>query len=256
MVMKRDEIMSLILQMNSKNFASLDYADDQKRDVFMILPGGGYTHASIREAQPVADAFSHLGLHLCIYHYRETILRYPEINDEAFELLKKLKNDPLIGKIHVIGFSAGGHFALMLMEKYSAYFASGILCYAVVSMHQKWYHGGSFMQLLGDQYENEILRKQVSLEHHVHKNMPPIFIFHTVDDEAVPIENALVLIAALKEQNIPVEAHLFPYGRHGISIATAEVAFDDMSKEAFVLQYGYLNTWVHLARSFLKRYLS
>ncbi len=243
------------VKLPSKNYATIEYFDQKKRDVLLILPGGGYAFASPREAQPVADAFSDLGLHTCVYQYRETILLYPEIHKEGLLLLQALKSDPLINNIHIIGFSAGGHLALMLLEKYHDYFASGILCYAVVSVRQSIQHIDSLKRLLGETYQEDII-SEVSLEMHVHDKIPPIFIFHTVDDAVVPVGNALVLVDALHEHQVPVEAHLFPKGRHGISVATAEVAFTENTVEAFLNEYGYLHEWVNLARLFLQRHMS
>ncbi|MFC3051609.1 alpha/beta hydrolase family protein [Kordiimonas pumila] len=50
---------------------------------------------------------------------------------------------------------------------------------------------------------------------------PPFFILHAEDDDVVPVENALLLRAALKAQNIRVETHLFTNGGHGFGLRKA-----------------------------------
>ena len=43
-------------------------------------------------------------------------------------------------------------------------------------------------------------------------------ILHAEDDAAVPVENALLLRAALRAKGIPVETHLFAQGGHGFGL--------------------------------------
>ena len=252
---KNDEGDNMRINLSSNNYATITYYDEQSRDAMLILPGGGYSYASSREAEPVAKEFRLLGLHTVIYQYRETLLVYPKIVEEASELLDIMVQDPKINHIHVIGFSAGGHFALMLLEKYSQYFASGILCYPVISVHQTLYHGESFKRLTGG-IETDAIKNELSLEFHVHKEIPPIFIFHTVDDAAVPIGNSLVLVEALRNVGVSVEAHLFPHGKHGASVATKDTPFENDQIESFLTEHAYLYEWVNLARSFVKRHMS
>ena len=52
---------------------------------------------------------------------------------------------------------------------------------------------------------------------------PPVFVWHTMEDKTVPVENTLLLLAALRRAGVPCEAHLFEKGAHGTSISTAEV---------------------------------
>ena len=89
----------------------------QKRPAMIVLPGGGYTMCSDREADAVAISYMNAG-------YQAFILRYtvkdkglwPEpLNDyeTAYELLLKNAEEWHIdtNRICVVGFSAGGHLA-------------------------------------------------------------------------------------------------------------------------------------------------
>lgn len=40
--------------------------------------------------------------------------------------------------------------------------------------------------------------------------MPPVFLWHTFTDDCVPVENSLLLIAAMRKVNVPVEFHMYP----------------------------------------------
>lgn len=63
-----------------------------------------------------------------------------------------------------------------------------------------------------------------SLEKQVDESMPPVFLWHTAEDESVPVQNSLLFADALVKAKIPVEMHIFPHGVHGLSLATEEVA--------------------------------
>ncbi len=60
----------------------------------------------------------------------------------------------------------------------------------------------------------------MSAEKRVTEKTPPTFIFHTADDAAVPVENALLYAAALRSHAIPFELHVYEQGRHGVGLAT------------------------------------
>ena len=87
----------------------------------------------------------------------------------------------------------------------------------------------------------------------MNERVSPVFIMHTMDDLSVPVENSLLLIDALKRYHIPVEAHLYPKGRHGLSLATKETTFEDMNPDLFIQEFGYLSGWIELAKDFLRR---
>ena len=53
----------------------------------------------------------------------------------------------------------------------------------------------------------------------VTEDTPPIFMFHTTEDSAVPQENSLLMAQALAEKKIPYELHMFMDGDHGLGLA-------------------------------------
>ena len=48
---------------------------------------------------------------------------------------------------------------------------------------------------------------------------PPTFIFHTTNDNGVPVENSVRFYLALRKAKVPVEMHLFENGPHGVGMA-------------------------------------
>ena len=82
-------------------------------------------------------------------------------------------------------------------------------------------HNGSMLNLLADaQGQVDPDQQQyLSLENRVTPETPPTFLWHTADDQAVPVENSLDFAAALRRHQIPFELHVFPHGRHGLALA-------------------------------------
>ncbi|MFA5692211.1 MAG: prolyl oligopeptidase family serine peptidase, partial [Acholeplasmataceae bacterium] len=154
-----------------ENYLKINYYDNKKRPLLLILPGGGYHVTSEREAEPISGEFIKIGFHQAIFYYRETHYKYPLILDDAINHIMTLKNDELVSDIHIMGFSAGGHLAGLLLTKYPKFFKSGILCYPVVSTKKEIIHISSFENLLKD-YPNEL--DEVSIEKLVNQDTPPI----------------------------------------------------------------------------------
>mgnify|MGYP000019561814 CR=1 FL=1 len=54
-------------------------------------------------------------------------------------------------------------------------------------------HRGSFDCLLGDNSDNQVALDAVSIERHIDAKTPPVFVWHTITDDCVPVENTLML---------------------------------------------------------------
>ena len=214
-----------------------------ERPLVLVVPGGGYSHVSAREGDPVALQFAAAG-------YHTAVLRYAVGDDAAHGLpLRQLVSaiglvrqnaaqwHVLPDKIAVCGFSAGGHLALS-----GAVLAvpglpdpprpnAVILGYPVVTAGE-FAHRGSFVQLAGS--EDAAAQQAFTLEDQVNSDTPPVFVWHTMEDKTVPVENTLLLLAALRRAGVPCEAHLFEKGAHGTSISTAEVDAADPHRAHWV----------------------
>ena len=129
-------------------------------------------------------------------------------------------------KIAVCGFSAGGHLALSSAvleipgEADQPRPDAVILGYPVVTAGE-YAHRGSFVQLAGS--ADPAAQQAFGLEDKITPQTPPVFVWATMEDATVPVENTLMLVSALHRAGVPCEAHLFEKGVHGTSISTADV---------------------------------
>ena len=148
--------------------------------------------------------------------------------------------------VYVCGFSAGAHLAATLgvhghalgLEVPDAL----ILCYPVITADERWCSDESFRNLVG---EGE--REFFSLEKYVSPDTPPVFLWHTAADEEVPVENSLLFAAALSAAGVPFELHVYPFGPHGLSLATKEV--EQAEKDRF--PDAHVAGWVRLCSEWL-----
>ncbi len=214
----------------------------RERPLVLLCPGGGYSYTSDREAQPIALQFLAMGYHVAVLRYSCAPARYPTALLELAASVRLIREhaaqwhvDP--DKLVVQGCSAGGHLAASyamfwnqnwLREKAGVPETDAwllrpnglLLCYPVITSGE-FAHRGSFDNLIGDQPEKDRLLRLLSLENQVGSHVPPVFVWHTYEDQAVPVENSLLLVSALRRAGIPTEFHMYPRGGHGLALATA-----------------------------------
>ena len=221
------------------------------RPLVLVVPGGGYTHVSAREGDPVALQFAAAGYHTAVLDYAicEKAQDYMPLRQlaQAIGLVREHAAawHVLPEKIAVCGFSAGGHLALSSAvldipgETAQPRPNAVILGYPVITAGE-YAHRGSFEQLAGS--TDRAAQQAFSLEDKITPRTPPVFVWHTMEDGTVPVENTLMLLSALHKAGVPCEAHLFEKGVHGTSISTVEV--DQPSR--------HRHRWVKLAVEWLE----
>lgn len=205
------------------------------RPAILVLPGGGYARQADHEAEPVAEWLASLGIHAFVLRYRVAPDRHPAPLEDAKDAMLYIRNgdhgiavDP--ERIGVLGFSAGGHLAATLstaaatgnqdLDVPAAVPDLSVLCYPVASLTHET-HQGSVENLLGEAPPSDLLTA-LSAELNVTPLTPPAFLWHTADDDAVPVSNSLNYARALFAAGVPAELHVFPAGRHGLGLAVDE----------------------------------
>lgn len=164
-------------------------------------------------------------------------------------------------KIGVIGFSAGGHLTALYGNKWHEEWllnetglTKGIkpwfqgVCYGVTHMDENylfWLKENqpglikmykAFFNTVDPKTETMI---ELSPAYTVNKHTPPTFIWHTTQDELVPVIQSLSFANALEKNHIPWEAHFYEQGGHGLSTADQNI---------------HVQTWFNLLIDWLRQY--
>lgn len=212
----------------------------------VICPGGGYGGLASHEGADYALYLSRRGVTAFVLKYRlgSHGYRHPVMLGDAARAVRsvrsraaELKLDPR--KIGIMGSSAGGHLASTLLthhdlgdagatdpvDRFSSRPDIGILCYPVITMESHG-HTGSRENLLG-KFPTADLINLLSNEKQVSPGTPPTFLWHTVEDQAVPVRNSLEFAAALSRNGVPFDLHIYQHGRHGIGLGSKPPEFDN-----------------------------
>jgi acetyl esterase/lipase len=202
----------------------------------VILPGGSYRGLAKHEGEDYARFLTSYGITAFVLKYRlgpdhtykEIVadgmraVRFVRANAKRWGIKRKC--------IGIIGSSAGGHLASTVMTHFDAGDSTsadpverassrpdfGILCYPVISMGPLS-HPISKEMFLGKNPAPELVTLY-SNELQVSPSTPPCFIWHTVADKVVSVENSLEFARALQRNSIPYDLHIYEEGRHGLGV--------------------------------------
>ncbi|MEO6036278.1 MAG: alpha/beta hydrolase [Verrucomicrobiota bacterium] len=203
----------------------------------VICPGGGYGGLAAHEGEAYALFLKDHGIAGFVLKYRlgSSGYRHPAMLQDVSRAIRTVRAkadewrlDPK--RIGVMGSSAGGHLASTVLTHFDSGKADaedpidrqssrpdlGVLCYPVISMGEKG-HAGSRKNLLGDNPSADLI-KDLSNELQVTKETPPCFLFHTVEDSGVPVENSLIFASALRAAGVPFDLHIYEKGPHGMGL--------------------------------------
>lgn len=206
------------------------YPADGAPAAVVVCPGGGYAMKADHEGGPVAEMLNRGGIAAYVLDYRVHPCHYLAPLADAARAIRTVR---AMGYRHVgiLGFSAGGNLCCNAavhwdagrpdaddpVERLSGRPDFFVACYPVVSF-TCYPHYDSFLKLVGEPDRHE-LERYFSAELNVDRNTPPAFIWHTADDETVPVQNSLMLAEALSRCGVPYELHIYPSGPHGLGLA-------------------------------------
>lgn len=208
----------------------------------VVCPGGSYSWLDMKtEGHDVARWLQANGISAFVLKYRvQGIVPYithsrllfrghqhPDaINDlqRAIVYLREHAEEYGIDRhrIGVMGFSAGGHLAMHSAEhgawgkweEAGPAFVAAI--YPAVSMSHPCTHKRSRRALLGEYGKClKKMRDLLSLEKHVPKDCPPVFLVNCKDDKVVKCHNSELLDSALTAQGIEHRYIQYRTGGHG-----------------------------------------
>ena len=207
----------------------------------VVCPGGGYGGLAMdHEGFQVAAWLNQRGITAWILRYRLGSKGYhhPTQQGDVLRAIRTARHNAAsigvdVARIGVMGFSAGGHLASTAathfdpgnpdaidpIDKISSRPDFTVLGYPVITMDERFTHKGSRRNLFGnDRYDSAELVELLSNEKHVTSKTPPTFIFHTTEDQAVPVENAIEFYSALRKNHVAAELHVYQNGRHGVGL--------------------------------------
>lgn len=247
------------------------FAAGSNNPAIIVCPGGSYFwHDMIHEGEEVGRWLQANGITAFVLRYRTAYVpafvtrfrylfrgnRHPDaINDLRQTMRLVRQNAEQYGinlqQVGVMGFSAGGHLAMCAVEwlpqeEWPAFVAP---IYPVVSMTHPCTHKRSRRGLLGDNSKNnKHLRDALSLEKHVPKDCPPVFLMNCKDDPIVHYHNAELLDSALTARQVP---HLFiqyERGGHGFGASSTKGSEESRQwKDTFLAWFRKLTATVPAA---------
>ena len=243
------------------------HEDAMRRPGVIVVPGGGYNFVSPTEGETVALKFYEKGYNAFVFSYTTNPLMTMPLQRQpmkelsrAIRFLRAGAGDFHLDPDAVIlcGFSAGAHLCGSVLvhpedvpeenipyRDYPARPDAAILAYPVITSGE-YAHRGSFRALLGaDIYEREDdeakeMLRYFSLEEQVKEDTPPCFLWQTVTDESVPVQNSLLFAESLLNKKVPFALHLFSEGIHGLSTADEDWAEGRVGDEHCFRQTMYL----------------
>lgn len=229
------------------NLRAFIHPDDEPRDCMLVVPGGGYCMCTPHEGEVVALEFYGRGMNTFVLTYTTDITMSVPLGKQPMHDLSRAirfirKNADAYhvrpDRLTVCGFSAGGHLCACIATHFdeepesNAVYASFtdrpdavILGYPVITAG-KYTHIYSIQALAGkNPSESEIA--YFSAEKNVKDNTPPCFIWQTLEDSLVPVENSYLMAQALREKKIRYAQYVFPDGDHGLSLARKDMFLRD-----------------------------
>ena len=197
----------------------------------VVCPGGGYNVLAWQhEGLELAEYFNSIGVTAFVLKYRVPrripdkihwepmqdvqrairVVRHDAHGDNPYQI------DP--ERIGVLGFSAGGHLTVMAGVQY------GTKCYEPTDAADKESARPDFIcpiyaAYLADGYQDN--KAELGALVTVDENTPPTFMTVTWDDTFRGAQAAL-LLAKLKEHNVPAELHVYAKGGHGYGIRASK----------------------------------
>ncbi|MGM0172935.1 alpha/beta hydrolase [Enterococcus sp. DIV0800] len=240
----------------------------QQNPLMLIFAGGSFTSLSKREQEPIALKYLSEGFNVALVNYNlltQNVPLFPNAALCGFAAIEHFRTNMQeyhinANQIITAGFSAGGAVVGIMnsiindstfLQKHNLdpnkiKPNGSILGYPLLELASlKAPYPPSFQQWVPSEpfYQNANLG--------VGSLTPPTFLFHTANDDLVPVSNTLNYAQTLNKYHIPFEVHIYPMGVHGIATARKISATD---------RTGEINpsvaTWMSLSLTWLELVLS
>lgn len=235
----------------------------QKRfPAVIIVPGGGYTHIPKAQSETLALAFVARGFQAFFLRYHFNNENPPLLPQPIYDLgaaIRQLRQHAQKWYINpdqvaAAGFSVGGHIVSLYNGSWQRSWLqqnlhsdadtlklnAAILSYPVIRLTAGWPTSKEKLASIAAQPD------KFAADQFVNPQCAPTFIWHTADDNLVPVKNSLLYLAALNQFQVPFEAHIFHHGPHGLALANAQTAWKPDANQPHVAH------WLDLATEWLQ----
>lgn len=209
----------------------MSFPVDQSERFAIICPGGGYRLvASLVEGFPLAKILNDHGISAYILNYTtgkpfSVRMADKDLRQAILHCLKQEKNNSYA----MFGFSAGGHLAAGLATKKRGLPNTIrkpeliVLSYPLLEIPNKIRTSNPLYQnyktMFGDKLDKKIV-DEYRISNDISEDSPPIYFWHTTEDELVPFEeNAVRFEKILKDKGIHYQFKKVFKGPHGLGVA-------------------------------------
>ena len=224
----------------------------------IVCPGGSYCWLSKRyEGSEVARWLNRNGIAAYVLHYPtagwagfalHSRLYFPgrQYPDQltAIEKAMRIVRQKGYQKVGIMGFSAGGHLALMAAANLPKSLRPDFIApiYPVVSLSHAVTHRRSRRGLLGEwRWRNTTMRDSLSMERHADRIACPVFLMNCKDDPIVDYRNSMLMDSALTVHNVPHVYIQYATGGHGFGASPHKTSPEAIGwRERFLQWLGAL----------------
>lgn len=186
----------------------------------VVCPGGGYNILAYNlEGSEICAWLNSIGVTGVLLKYRvpgRLTEQYRAPLQDAHRALglvrfraKEWNIDPK--RIGILGFSAGGHLAAAASTNFDT------RAYTAIDDADKEICRPDFTVLIYPAYLTTSDLTKLAPDIKVNDKTPPAFVVQTQDD-AIPVENAIVYASALMRAKVAAELHVYPTGGHGYGL--------------------------------------
>jgi len=193
----------------------------------LICPGGGYWNLYWQlEGEEVAEWLNSLGVTGIILKYRvprrsdepqgEPARRPLQDAQRAVSLVRSRAGEWGIGRIGIVGFSAGGHLAIATATSFDK------RTYEPIDDVDKISCRPDFAIPVYSGYLKAKDKDELAPDLRIPSGTPPIFLAHGGDDLISPPENSVLMYLALKRAGVPAELHVYAGAAHDFGVRKSD----------------------------------
>src|ERR1043166_2933730 len=193
----------------------------------LICPGGGYWDLYWQlEGEEVAAWLNSIGVTGIILKYRvprrpdeperEPARRPLQDAQRAVSLVRSKAKEWGIGRIGMVGFSAGGHLAIATAMNF------GKRTYKSLDAVDDTSCRPDFAIAVYPGYLKPKDKDEIAPDIKVPSNAPPVFLAHGGDDIISPPEHSVLMYLALRRAGVPAELHVYATAAHDFGVRPSE----------------------------------